>query len=67
MVNGVAGILMSRMPNSPSAWTMALQTTAGAGVVAPSLPDLIPSGLVGEGISTISVRKLGRSSDRGMA
>lgn len=34
---------------------MPLTTAAGAPAVAPSLPDLMPSGLVGESTSTISV------------
>ena len=45
---------------------MAPITTEGAGVVPPSPPALMPSGLVGERTSTISVLRGGRLSDRGM-
>src|SRR5262249_55041400 len=62
---GVAGILMSRTPKSRSASTMALITTAGAAVVPPSPPALMPSGLVGESTSAISVANGGRVSARG--
>src|SRR6266700_5393944 len=64
---GVAGMAMSRTPKPASAWTMALTTAAGAGVVAPSPAALIPSGFVGERTSTISALKEGRVSALGMA
>jgi hypothetical protein len=44
---------------------MAFATAAGAGVVPPSPPALMPNGLVGESTSTISQRNDGRSAARG--
>jgi hypothetical protein len=62
---GVAGSGTSRTPNSARASTMAFATAAGAGVVPPSPPALMPNGLVGESTSTISQRNDGRSAARG--
>src|SRR5207244_7257456 len=62
---GVAGISMSRTPSSHSASTIALVTAASAGVVPPSPPALMPSGLVGDSTSAISVRNEGSTSARG--
>ena len=45
---------------------MALTITAGAAVVPPSPPALMPSGLVGDSTSTISVRNDGSRCARGM-
>ena len=54
-------------PNSFSASTTALTTTASAGVLPPSPPARTPSGLLGESTSLISVMNGRRSSARGMA
>ena len=45
---------------------MALTTTASAGVVPPSPPALMPSGLVGESTSTISALNDGSVFERGV-
>ena len=45
---------------------MALTTTASAGVVPPSPPALMPSGLVGDSTSTISALNDGSVFERGM-
>ena len=66
ILSGVAGISMSSGPNSASASSMALMITASAGVVPPSPPALMPSGLVGDSTSAISVVNDGRLSERGM-
>ena len=57
---------MWRMPNSDSASEMALIITASAGVVPPSPPALMPSGLVGECTSTISSLNDGSLWERGI-
>ena len=58
--NGVAGIVSSVTPIGRSASTIALTITASAGVVPPSPPALMPSGLVGEGTSLSAVSKNGK-------
>src|SRR5262249_44343712 len=67
MRSGVAGISMWVTPNSASASTIALITTASAGVVPPSPAGRMPSGWVVEGTSLISVVKNGSMSARGIA
>src|SRR5579862_724466 len=66
MASGVAGIVISRIPKPLSASTIPLMTQAGAPAVAPSLPDLMPSGLVGDSTSTISQVSGGNVVDDGM-
>src|SRR5205807_3461477 len=66
-VSGVAGMETSRTPRSASASTIAFMTAAGAGVVPPSPPALMPKGLVGESTSTISLRSAGTSAARSSA
>jgi len=58
---------MWRTPNSLRASTIALITTASAGVVPPSPPERTPSRLVGEGTSLSAVLKCGKVSARGIA
>src|ERR1700761_3328822 len=57
---GVTGIVISVTPNSLKASRTALIMTAGAAVVPPSPPALMPSGLVGDNTSAISVRNVGK-------
>jgi len=65
--SGLSGRSRCSTPNSASASTTAFATAASAGVVPPSPPPRIPSGLVVEGISLISVSNIGSWSARGMA
>lgn len=65
-LRGVAGIARSRTPKGARASRIALITTAKAGVQPPSPPALMPNGLVGDKISTISTAKDGRLSERGI-
>src|SRR5712692_7987313 len=55
VLTGVAGSSICSTPNSARASTIALATTASPGVMPPSLPPRIPSGLVVDGTSLISV------------
>src|SRR5262249_61696566 len=63
---GVAGMAISVTPRGRSASRMPLTMQAGAAVVPPSPPALMPSGLVGDSTSAISVRNEGMLSERGM-
>src|SRR5215831_11481905 len=66
-LNGVVGMLTSRISNALRASTRALTTAAGAGVVPPSPPAFMPKGFVGDRTSTISDVNDGRVLERGMA
>ena len=65
--SGVAGISRCRTPSAESASTIALTTTASAGVVPPSPPERTPRRLEGEGTSLNAVVRCGNMSARGIA
>jgi hypothetical protein len=54
-------------PPHAEARALAFATAASPGVMPPSLPPCMPSGLVVDGTSLISVRNSGRLSARGTA